>query len=109
MKCVFPCTCSCSSFATSIFENIRYGKPNATKEEVYAAARKANAFDFIAAFPNGFATVLGEKGVTVSGVYFNFWYYLTDIAVSKVPNDNVRSSVVPLFSYRWTEATHCNR
>lgn len=54
-------------FATSIMENIRYGKPSATDEEVIEAAKRANAYDFIMDFPEGFNTKLGERGVTVSG------------------------------------------
>ncbi|ORY06001.1 hypothetical protein K493DRAFT_333348 [Basidiobolus meristosporus CBS 931.73] len=54
-------------FATSIFENIRYGKPDATMEEVKEAAEKANAAMFIESFPHGYDTVLGERGVTLSG------------------------------------------
>ncbi|KAJ1903435.1 hypothetical protein IWQ60_012579, partial [Tieghemiomyces parasiticus] len=54
-------------FATSIAENIRYGKPDATDAEVWAAAREANAAAFIEGFPEGYATVLGERGVTLSG------------------------------------------
>lgn len=54
-------------FATSIKENIRYGRPDASDAEVYEAARSANAHDFIAKFPKGYETVVGERGVTVSG------------------------------------------
>ncbi|XP_076053089.1 mitochondrial potassium channel ATP-binding subunit-like [Oratosquilla oratoria] len=54
-------------FATSILENIRYGRPNATDEEVQEAARQANAHNFISSFPEGYSTVVGERGVTVSG------------------------------------------
>lgn len=54
-------------FATSVMENIRYGKPSASDEEVYAAAKKANADEFIRNFPNGYQTVVGERGATVSG------------------------------------------
>lgn len=54
-------------FATTIMENIRYGKPDATDEEVYEAARQANAHDFIQSFPRQYDTVVGERGVTVSG------------------------------------------
>ena len=49
-------------FATSIIENIRYGKDGATDEQVYAAALNANAHDFITGFPNGYDTYVGEKG-----------------------------------------------
>jgi ATP-binding cassette, subfamily B, bacterial len=51
----------------SIRENIAYGRPDATHEEIEDAARKANAHDFIAALPNGYQTVIGERGVTLSG------------------------------------------
>ena len=54
-------------FGNTIAENIRYGKPNATDEKVADAARKANAYDFIAAFPEGFETQVGERGVKLSG------------------------------------------
>ncbi|XP_077999189.1 mitochondrial potassium channel ATP-binding subunit-like [Glandiceps talaboti] len=54
-------------FATTVKENIRYGRPNASDEEVYEAAKLANANDFIREFPEGYDTVLGERGVTVSG------------------------------------------
>ena len=54
-------------FATSIWENIRYGRPDATDIEVMEAARSANAHEFIANFPDGYDTVVGERGVTVSG------------------------------------------
>ncbi|KAJ3095270.1 ATP-binding cassette, sub-B (MDR TAP), member 8 [Phlyctochytrium planicorne] len=54
-------------FATSILENIRYGRPDATPEEVREAAHKANASSFIDSFPMGYDTVVGERGVTLSG------------------------------------------
>ena len=54
-------------FATSIEENIRYGKPAAHADEVEAAARAANAHDFVTAFPEGYATLVGERGVRLSG------------------------------------------
>ncbi|GAB3505126.1 ABC transporter ATP-binding protein [Emticicia fontis] len=54
-------------FGGSIFENIAYGRPGATEEEVYEAARKANAFDFITSFPEKFQTIVGERGVKLSG------------------------------------------
>eukprot|EP00727_Mastigamoeba_balamuthi_P004750 m51a1_g14273 putative multidrug resistance protein 1 (1370) ;mRNA; r:344850-349837 len=56
-----------SLFATSIQENIRYGKPGATLEEVVEAAKMANAHSFISSFPKGYDTAVGEKGVTLSG------------------------------------------
>lgn len=54
-------------FGGTIFENIAYGKPTATAAEVFAAARKANALDFIESFPDKFQTVVGERGVKLSG------------------------------------------
>lgn len=54
-------------FATSILENIRYGRPDATDKEVLESARQANAHDFIMSFDKKYETVLGERGVTVSG------------------------------------------
>ncbi|CAG9863051.1 unnamed protein product [Phyllotreta striolata] len=54
-------------FGTSIMENIRYGKPEASDEEVKQAAHLANADDFINNFPKGYNTHVGERGVTLSG------------------------------------------
>ncbi|XP_040577722.1 mitochondrial potassium channel ATP-binding subunit [Lepeophtheirus salmonis] len=54
-------------FATSVIENIRYGRPNATDNEVYEAAKAAHVDDFVRTFPDGYSTILGERGVTVSG------------------------------------------
>lgn len=54
-------------FSASIAENIAYGRPAASQEEIERAARAANAHDFIAGFPNGYATRVGERGVTLSG------------------------------------------
>jgi ATP-binding cassette subfamily B protein len=54
-------------FSTSIKENIRYGRGTATDEEVEAAARAANAHEFIARFPEAYETKVGERGVQLSG------------------------------------------
>ncbi|KPF59967.1 ABC transporter [beta proteobacterium AAP51] len=54
-------------FSTSALENIRYGRPEASDEEVFAAAKAAYAHDFITALPEGYATYLGERGVRLSG------------------------------------------
>jgi ATP-binding cassette subfamily B multidrug efflux pump len=54
-------------FSGSVRDNIRYGRPEATDEEVIAAAKAAQAHDFIAAFPEGYDTVLGQRGVNLSG------------------------------------------
>ncbi len=54
-------------FATSIRENIRYGRLTATTDEIEAAARAANAHDFVGSFPDGYDTLVGERGVRLSG------------------------------------------
>ncbi|MBK0392878.1 ABC transporter transmembrane domain-containing protein [Ramlibacter algicola] len=54
-------------FSASALENIRYGRPAASDEEVHAAARAAFAHDFITALPEGYGTYLGERGVRLSG------------------------------------------
>ena len=54
-------------FGGPIVENIRYGRQEATEEEVIAASRAANAHDFISAMPDGYQTIVGEKGVNLSG------------------------------------------
>lgn len=54
-------------FATSVAENIAYGKPAANEEEVIAAAKAANAHEFIAELPQGYDTLVGERGAFLSG------------------------------------------
>ena len=54
-------------FSDTIANNIRFGKPDASMEEVQAAAKKARCYDFIMALPDGFDTVIGEGGATLSG------------------------------------------
>lgn len=54
-------------FGGTIAENILYGRPDATREEVENAARQANAHNFIASFPEGYETVVGERGLKLSG------------------------------------------
>ena len=54
-------------FADTIFENIRYGRPDATKEEVIEAAKKAEIYEDIMAMPDGFDTYVGERGTLLSG------------------------------------------
>ncbi len=54
-------------FATSIRENIAYGRPGATNEQVEAAAQAAQINDFITGLPKGYETTVGERGVTLSG------------------------------------------
>ncbi|MFT3921317.1 MAG: ABC transporter transmembrane domain-containing protein [Myxococcales bacterium] len=54
-------------FSASALENIRYGRPDASEAEVFAAARAAHAHDFLSALPEGYQTFLGERGVRLSG------------------------------------------
>lgn len=54
-------------FNASIYDNIAYAKPSATREEVYAAARAANIHEYIETMPQGYDTVVGERGVKLSG------------------------------------------
>jgi ATP-binding cassette subfamily B protein len=54
-------------FGGTIFENIAYGKPDATEHEVIQAAKKANAMEFIETFPEKLQTVVGERGIKLSG------------------------------------------
>ena len=54
-------------FSTNVWENLRYGQPDALKEEMLAAARDANAEEFLNKLPQGFDSFLGEQGVRLSG------------------------------------------
>ena len=54
-------------FAGTIFENIAYGKPGATMDEVIEAAKNANAHEFIMSFPDGYMTDIGQRGIKLSG------------------------------------------
>lgn len=54
-------------FAGTVLENIRYGKSDATEEEIIVAAKQANAHDFIMMLPNGYSTDIGQRGVKLSG------------------------------------------
>ena len=56
-----------SLFHRSVYENIAYGKPDATKEEVLRAAKLANADEFIRGLPDGYETMVGERGIKLSG------------------------------------------
>jgi subfamily B ATP-binding cassette protein MsbA len=54
-------------FRAPIWQNIAYGKPEATQEEIVRAAKLANAHDFILQTPHGYETLVGERGVSLSG------------------------------------------
>ena len=54
-------------FVGTVYDNIRYGKPDATREEVIEAAKNANAHDFIMSLPDGYDTDIGQRGIKLSG------------------------------------------
>ncbi len=54
-------------FHRSLFENIAYGRPSASKKEIFKAAKQAHAHDFIKSLPKGYETMVGERGVKLSG------------------------------------------
>lgn len=54
-------------FVGTVMDNIRYGKPNATREEIIQAAKNANAHEFIMSLPDGYDTDIGQRGVKLSG------------------------------------------
>jgi ATP-binding cassette subfamily B protein len=54
-------------FAGTVMDNLRYGRPDASDAEVEAAARAANAHDFIRALPDGYQSDIGQRGVKLSG------------------------------------------
>jgi ATP-binding cassette, subfamily B, multidrug efflux pump len=54
-------------FSATIRENIAFGRPDATEEEILAAAKAADAHNFIMEFPEGYDTLVGERGITLSG------------------------------------------
>lgn len=54
-------------FAGTVYENISYGKPDATREKIIEAAKRANAHDFIMELPNGYDTDIGQRGIKLSG------------------------------------------
>ena len=54
-------------FHRTLRENIAYGKPGATEEEIIDAAKKAHAHEFISKFPQGYETLVGERGIKLSG------------------------------------------
>ncbi len=54
-------------FVGTVYDNIRYGKPDATREEVIAAAKNANAHEFILSLPDGYDTDIGQRGIKLSG------------------------------------------
>jgi ABC-type multidrug transport system fused ATPase/permease subunit len=54
-------------FSGTVLQNVLYGRPGATRDEVIDALRAANAWDFVSDFPDGLQTVIGERGVRLSG------------------------------------------
>ena len=54
-------------FSGTVMDNIRYGRLDATDEDVYTAAKRANIHDYIVSLPNGYDTEIGERGIRLSG------------------------------------------
>ena len=54
-------------FAGTVYDNIKYGRPDATKDEIIEAAKRANAHDFIMGLPKGYETDIGQRGIKLSG------------------------------------------
>ena len=54
-------------FSGSIYDNVIFGRPDATKDEVISATKKANAWEFISSFPDGIDTEVGDRGIQLSG------------------------------------------
>ena len=68
-------------FGTSIKGNIQYGNPEATQEQIEAAARMANAHDFISSFPNGYDTQVGDKGKSCQMLTENLVYSISTLTL----------------------------
>ena len=67
-------------FHGTVEENLRLGRPDATRDQIESAARAANAHDFVTALPDGYATVVGERGARLSGAAQRFTRVLLDAA-----------------------------
>ncbi len=59
-------------FNDTIYHNIKYGNLNATDEEVFAAAQMAQIHDFVVAMPKGYETLVGERGLKLSGTFLDY-------------------------------------
>ena len=71
-------------FVGSIKENILYGKPDATDEEIIAAAKKANIHDYIMTLDDGYDTQIGERGVKLSGALVSLYVFAISFAKTKI-------------------------
>ena len=118
-------------FAGTILENIRYGKPDASREEVIRAAKEANAHEFIMNFPDGYDTDIGQRGVKLSGgqkqrlsiaraiaknpkVYifddsFSALDYKTDVALRAALKENTQDSTVIIVAQRISTILHAEQ
>jgi len=62
-------------FHDTVFYNLKYGDIFATDEQVYSAAKMADIHDTILRFPQGYDTQVGERGLKLSGMYYQYYYY----------------------------------
>ena len=76
-------------FNGSVYDNILYGRLDATREEVEAAAKAANAHDFIMQLPNGYETMLGDRGMNISGGQRQLTVLHLTVEAAAIDIDNV--------------------
>jgi ATP-binding cassette subfamily B (MDR/TAP) protein 1 len=93
-------------FNDTIARNITYGAPHATRAEVEEACRQANCYDFIKEFPDGFDTLVGERGIQVSGGQKQR-YVLEQINLQSVPSA-MSLCLNYLFLFRHVTLQNCN-
>lgn len=80
-------------FATSLIDNIRYGKPNASMDEVMSAAKDARCSLFIESFPDKYYTYVGEKGTQLSGGQKQ------RVAIARAIIRDPKYAMIPLYPY----------
>lgn len=118
-------------FVGTVYDNIAYGRPDATREEVIEAAKNANAHEFIMALPDGYDTDIGQRGVKLSGgqkqrlsiaraiakkprIYlfddsFSALDYKTDVALRRALKAQTDNATVIIVAQRISTVLHANR
>ena len=84
-------------FATTIKGNIQYGNPEATQEQIEAAAKMANAHDFISSFPSGYDTQVGDKGGRIPSAEM----FTTTVAFSPLTTSLFHFGIIRLSTIGW--------